>query len=205
MSACVSPPQATSSYIVQTAPNIAQAASTALPPRSKILAPAVAPGGLPVMATQWRPCKSGRSVRYSLKREAANPPAATESIKSPRIVRTTGPSVLSPSTGVNGVRIQSGAPSCIRGGTARRPTTRHVRHVARASGVRVAKRLAARALCERKAERDRRAAAKRRSLVSNSPHKKLVWRGDSVYADKHNRRTLLPATALINQKNHQPP
>src|SRR2546422_933037 len=62
MSACVSPPQLTSSYIVQTAASMAQAASTALPPRSNIIAPAVAPSGLPVMATQWRPCKTGLCV-----------------------------------------------------------------------------------------------------------------------------------------------
>ena len=62
MSACVSPPQLTSSYIVQTAASMAQAASIALPPRSNIIAPAVAPSGLPVMATQWRPCKTGLCV-----------------------------------------------------------------------------------------------------------------------------------------------
>src|SRR5438105_1222282 len=62
MSACGSPPQLTSSYIVQTAASMAQAASTALPPRSNMRAPAVAPSGLPVMATQWRPCKTGLCV-----------------------------------------------------------------------------------------------------------------------------------------------
>src|SRR6059036_1378693 len=41
---------------------MAHAASTALPPRSKMRAPAVAPGGLPVMATQWRPCRTGLCV-----------------------------------------------------------------------------------------------------------------------------------------------
>src|SRR5512134_2744628 len=62
MSAWVSPPQLTSSYIVQTTASMAQAASTALPPRSNILAPAVAPRGLPVTATQWRPCRTGFCV-----------------------------------------------------------------------------------------------------------------------------------------------
>src|SRR5438094_3637283 len=62
MSAWVSPPQLSSSYIVQTTASMAHAASTALPPRSKMRAPAVAPGGLPVMATQWRPCRTGLCV-----------------------------------------------------------------------------------------------------------------------------------------------
>jgi hypothetical protein len=44
---------------VQVAANIAQAASTALPPLSKIFAPAVAAKGLPVMAIQFFPCKGG--------------------------------------------------------------------------------------------------------------------------------------------------
>ena len=38
------------------AANIAQAASTALPPREKMVAPAVAPSGLPVIATR---CETG--------------------------------------------------------------------------------------------------------------------------------------------------
>src|SRR5512137_1971297 len=59
MSACVSPPQCSTSHIVEVAAIMAQAASTALPPRSKILAPAVAPSGLPVIAIQCRPCSGG--------------------------------------------------------------------------------------------------------------------------------------------------
>ena len=55
MSACVSPPQLSVSHIVQTAASIEQAASTALPPFWNIIAPAVAPSGLPVIATQCRP------------------------------------------------------------------------------------------------------------------------------------------------------
>ena len=43
------------SYIVAVAPSIAQAASTAFPPFWNIIAPAVAPRGLPVMATQCLP------------------------------------------------------------------------------------------------------------------------------------------------------
>ena len=42
-------------YMVATAASIAQAASTALPPRWKIMAPAVAPSGFPVIAIQWLP------------------------------------------------------------------------------------------------------------------------------------------------------
>ena len=52
MSACVSPPQLRTSNMVAVAASIAAAASTALPPRWKIVAPAVAPNGFPVMATQ---------------------------------------------------------------------------------------------------------------------------------------------------------
>ena len=52
MSVWVSPPHPSVSYIVAVAPNIAQAASTALPPFWNIIAPAVAPRGLPVIATQ---------------------------------------------------------------------------------------------------------------------------------------------------------
>src|SRR6185503_6637499 len=62
MSACVSPPQLTSSYIVQTTASMAQAASMVLPPRSNMRAPAIAPSGLPVIAIQCRPCKGGFCV-----------------------------------------------------------------------------------------------------------------------------------------------
>src|SRR6266536_2886877 len=62
MSACVSPPQLTSSYIVQTTASMAQAASMALPPRSNVRAPAIAPSGLPVMAIQCRPWSGGLCV-----------------------------------------------------------------------------------------------------------------------------------------------
>src|SRR5512133_2604219 len=50
--ACVSPPQLSTSHMVHVAASMAHAASTALPPRSKIMAPAVAAKGLPVMAIQ---------------------------------------------------------------------------------------------------------------------------------------------------------
>ena len=52
MSACVSPPQDRTSHIVEVAASMAQAASTALPPRSNMRAPAVAASGLPVIAIQ---------------------------------------------------------------------------------------------------------------------------------------------------------
>jgi hypothetical protein len=41
---------------------IAHAASTALPPRSNIIAPAVAASGLPVIAIHLRPCRGGFCV-----------------------------------------------------------------------------------------------------------------------------------------------
>ena len=41
--------------MVAVAAIIAQAASTALPPRWNIIEPAVAASGLPVIAIQWRP------------------------------------------------------------------------------------------------------------------------------------------------------
>src|SRR5262245_52484005 len=53
MSACVSPPQESVSHIVQVAAIIAHAASTALPPFWKIIAPAVAASGLPVTASHF--------------------------------------------------------------------------------------------------------------------------------------------------------
>jgi hypothetical protein len=48
--------------MVDVAPSIAQAASTAFPPLLKMMAPAVAAMGLPVMATQFFPCRTGFSV-----------------------------------------------------------------------------------------------------------------------------------------------
>src|SRR5688572_18058308 len=50
MRACVSPPQDIVSHIVADAASIAQAASTALPPRANVSAPAVAARGLPAIA-----------------------------------------------------------------------------------------------------------------------------------------------------------
>src|SRR3989442_510482 len=64
MSAWVSPPQESTSHMVVTAASMAHAASTGLPPFWKIMAPAVAASGLPVMATQWRPCSAGFWVRW---------------------------------------------------------------------------------------------------------------------------------------------
>jgi hypothetical protein len=45
--------------MVQVAAIMAQAASTAFPPLWKTVAPAVAARGLPVMAIQFRPCRTG--------------------------------------------------------------------------------------------------------------------------------------------------
>src|SRR5688572_4288860 len=61
-SAWVSPPQESTSHIVEVAPSMAQAASTALPPRSNMRAPAVAASGLPVIAIQCEPCSGGFCV-----------------------------------------------------------------------------------------------------------------------------------------------
>ncbi len=70
MSACVSPPQPRVSCMVQTAASMAQAASTAFPPFRKVIAPAVAPSGFPVMATQCFPWRMGFVVRSSEVRAA---------------------------------------------------------------------------------------------------------------------------------------
>src|SRR5437764_14214527 len=72
MSACVSPPHDSVSHIVHAAAIIAAAASTALPPRSKIIAPAVAASGLPVTAIQCRPCSGGFCVRCANAETAAS-------------------------------------------------------------------------------------------------------------------------------------
>ena len=45
--------------MVVTAPSMAHAASTALPPLANIKAPAVAPSGLPVIAIQCLACRGG--------------------------------------------------------------------------------------------------------------------------------------------------
>src|SRR4029453_10500500 len=62
MGAWVSPPQESTSHIVAVAASIAQAASTALPPRSNMRAPAVAASGLPGIAIQCVPCSGGFCV-----------------------------------------------------------------------------------------------------------------------------------------------
>src|SRR6266480_4558963 len=90
MSAWVSPPQESTSHMVVTAASMAHAASTGLPPFWNVIAPAVAASGLPVMATQWRPCSAGFWVRWptsvtgekrrasATKRTAIRDPAASE-------------------------------------------------------------------------------------------------------------------------------
>jgi hypothetical protein len=49
--------------MVEVAASIAQAASTALPPFWNIIAPAVAASGLPVIAIQCCPWRTGFTVR----------------------------------------------------------------------------------------------------------------------------------------------
>src|SRR5512136_211142 len=73
MRAWVSPPQLRTSCMVQTAPSIAQAASTAFPPLAKIMAPAVAASGFPVIATHSRPWRTGFSVRWPDNPSAVRP------------------------------------------------------------------------------------------------------------------------------------
>src|SRR5207302_5206154 len=63
MRAWVSPPHESVVQAVAVAAIMAQAASTALPPRSKILAPAAAAIGLPVTAIQCCPYSAGFWVR----------------------------------------------------------------------------------------------------------------------------------------------
>ncbi len=63
--ACVSPPQPSTAHIVAVSASIAQAASTALPPCWKIMAPAVAASGLPVIATQCFAWRTGLAVRWA--------------------------------------------------------------------------------------------------------------------------------------------
>src|SRR6266704_4812852 len=72
MRACVSPPHDRTSHIVVTTPSIAQAASTALPPFWNIMAPAVAPRGLPVIAIQCRAWSGGFCVRSACAGAAAS-------------------------------------------------------------------------------------------------------------------------------------
>src|SRR6266511_6384772 len=81
MSACVSPPQESVSHIVQVAAIIAHAASTALPPFWKIIAPAVAASGLPVIASHFRAWRGGLLVA------ACNTATAAATAATPRIRR----------------------------------------------------------------------------------------------------------------------
>jgi hypothetical protein len=62
INACVSPPQLSTSHMVQVAANIAHEASTALPPLLKMIAPAVAASGFPVIAIQCLPWSGGFCV-----------------------------------------------------------------------------------------------------------------------------------------------
>ena len=58
--------------MVEVAAIMAQAASTALPPFWKIIAPAVAASGLPVTAIQCAPCSAGFWVRAGAAGEASS-------------------------------------------------------------------------------------------------------------------------------------
>src|SRR5436853_7894666 len=69
MRAWVSPPQLRVSHMVQVAASIAQAASTALPPFWKIIAPAVAARGLPVIASHFFACRGGLLVAARVMRD----------------------------------------------------------------------------------------------------------------------------------------
>src|SRR5512145_700732 len=62
--------------MVATEASMAQAASTALPPFWKIMAPVVAPSGLPVMAIQWRPWSGGLAVRWAEAAGGSSAPSA---------------------------------------------------------------------------------------------------------------------------------
>ncbi|MNI72239.1 hypothetical protein D3C73_1281680 [compost metagenome] len=73
MSACVSPPQLSVSHMVQVAASMAQAASTALPPCWKIIDPAVAAIGFPVMAIQLLPYNMGFWVCWAMVRAVTMP------------------------------------------------------------------------------------------------------------------------------------
>src|SRR5262245_7787330 len=79
MSACVSPPQDSVSHMVDVAAIIAHAASTALPPFWKIIAPAAAASGLPVIAIQCWPCSGGFCVRWAAAVKGSVSVAATMS------------------------------------------------------------------------------------------------------------------------------
>src|SRR5262245_46803773 len=74
MSAWVSPPQLNEPHIVQTAASMEQVASTALPPLTKVVAPAVAASGLPVIATHWVPCRTGLFERWARRGDAPGAP-----------------------------------------------------------------------------------------------------------------------------------
>ncbi len=85
-SAWVSPPQESTSHIVAVAASIAQAASTALPPRWKVSAPAVAARGFPVIAIQRWPWSGGLLVSAA---SGAASPAQTQTAASQHRARAT--------------------------------------------------------------------------------------------------------------------
>ena len=85
ISAWVSPPHDSVSNIVEVAASIAHAASTAFPPFWKVIAPAVAASGLPVIAIQCLPWRTGLTVAENEPAEARRiPPAAKATIRGGR-------------------------------------------------------------------------------------------------------------------------
>src|SRR5690606_27646 len=109
MSAWVSPPQCSTSHMVAVAASMAQAASTALPPCWQVRAPAAAPRGVPVMATQCWPCSTGLLGRDSAAGTAAGPAAsrsATKSAALTRLLSGPGPERPGPLLGLEGDVLQ---------------------------------------------------------------------------------------------------
>ena len=102
--ACVSPPQDSVSHIVQVAAIIAAAASTAFPPLWKIIAPAVAPSGFPVIANQRRAWSGGLFVAAAQSAAAAATATAT---RAPRPTRPLRVSVIRASSVALGFRPQA--------------------------------------------------------------------------------------------------
>ena len=105
ISAWVSPPQLRASNMVAVAPSMAQAASTALPPWPKIMAPAVAPSGLPVIAIQcfpWRTGFCGRAAAVAATARAASRQKRTGSARRNEELRVMPEIVRLPTRGGNG-------------------------------------------------------------------------------------------------------
>ena len=117
ISAWVSPPQLRASNIVAVAPSMAQAASTAFPPWPKIMAPAVAPSGLPVIAIQCFPWRTGfwGWATAVVAMRAADRNSETGNARTGKEVRFMGRIVRLPVRRGNGVRAADRAPCAIDG------------------------------------------------------------------------------------------